>query len=93
MIKLSGNFEVDDTFVQEFVRVYSIEDILPMIYELDISYTSMSKVGAYALLEFFSTHHNYSLRRLNLAYTKLSEHRINILFDEFKRIFKGGCMF
>lgn len=93
VIKLSGNFEVDDTFVQEFVRVYSIEDILPMIYELDISYTSMSKVGAYALLEFFSTHHNYSLRRLNLAYTKLSEHRINILFDEFKRIFKGGCMF
>ena len=93
VLKLSGNFELDDVFVQEFIRICYLENVLSMIYELDISYTSMTKVGAYALLDFFDSRFNYSLRRLNISYTKLSEHRIGILFEEFKRKFKGNCMF
>lgn len=93
VLKLSGNFELDDVFVEEFIRIYSIENVLSMLYELDISYTSMTKIGAYALLDFFDSSSTYSLRRLNISYTKLSEHRIGILFDEFKKRFKGNCMF
>lgn len=92
VLKLSGNYEIEDGFVTDFIRIYSIDGILPMLYELDLMYTSVTKVGAYAFLDFFNKVDVYSLRRLNLAYTKLSEHRIGILFPEFKRCFKGGVM-
>lgn len=92
LLRLSGNYEVDDDFIKDFIRIYSVEGLLPFIYELDVSYTSVSKVGAYALLEFFDTHPYYSLRRVNLVYTKISDHRADILFQEFKKRFKGGCM-
>ena len=92
LLRLSGNYEIDDDFIKDFIRIYSVEGLLPFIYELDVSYTNVSKVGAYALLEFFDTHQYYSLRRVNLVYTKISDHRANILFNEFKKRFKGGCM-
>lgn len=93
VLKLAGNYEIDDDFITDFVRIYSIDGILPVIYELDLMYTSVTKVGAYSLLDFFNRVQVYSLRRLNLAYTKMSEHRIGILFQEFKHGFKGGVMF
>ena len=92
-LKLSGNYDIDDEFLVQFVRIYSIEDVLPYLYELDLSYTNITKIGCYELLDFFKTHDFYSLRRLNLSYTKLSDHRVDILFDEFRRVFKGGCSF
>ena len=92
LLRLSGNYEVDDDFLKDFIRIYSVEGLLPFIYELDVSYTSVSKVGAYALLDFFDNHDYYSLRRINLVYTKISEHRAEILFHEFKKRFRGGCM-
>lgn len=92
-LKLSGNYDIDDEFLVQFVRIYSIEDILPYLYQLDLSYTNITKIGCYELLDFFKTHDFYSLRRLNLSYTKLSDHRVDILFDEFRRVFKGGCSF
>lgn len=92
VLKLSGNYEIDDDFVADFIRIYSIDGILPMIYELDLMYTSVTKVGAYLFLDFFEQVDVYSLRRLNLAYTKMSEHRIGILFEEFRDKFKGGVM-
>ena len=76
-----------------FIQVYGVKGILPFLYELDLSYTSITKVGCYELLDFFKNHESYSLRRLNLSYTKLSEHRVGLLFGEFKQYFRGGCMF
>lgn len=92
-LKLSGNFAIDDAFMSRFIEVYSIEGVLSFLYELDLSYTNITKVGCYELLEFFKSRDQYSLRRLNLGYTRLSANRINILFGEFKQHFKGGCMF
>ena len=92
-LKLSGNYNIDDMFMTRFLQVYAVEGLLPFLYELDLSYTNITKVGCYELLEFFKTHESYSLRRLNLSYTKLSEHRVGILFKDFKQNFRGGCMF
>ena len=92
-LKLSGNYNIDDMFMTRFLQVYAVEGLLPFLYELDLSYTNITKVGCYELLEFFKTHESYSLRRLNLSYTKLSEHRVGILFKDFKQYFRGGCMF
>ena len=92
-LKLSGNFAIDDAFMSHFIEIYSIDGVLPFLYELDLSYTNITKVGCYELLEFFKSREKYSLRRLNLGYTKLSDNRVNILFGEYKRYFKGGCMF
>ena len=92
-LKLSGNYNIDDQFMTHFIQVYGVKGILPFLYELDLSYTSITKVGCYELLDFFKNHESYSLRRLNLSYTKLSEHRVGLLFGEFKQYFRGGCMF
>lgn len=91
-LRLSGNQGVDDDFVEVFLQTYMQDGVLPILYELDMSYTGITKVGANLFLEFFSKHEDYSLRLLNLSYLQISDSRIDAIHDEFRRVFKGSCI-
>lgn len=91
-LRLSGNHDVDDVFVEDFLRVYAMDGILPYLYEVDLSYTGITKIGATTWLRFFEKEDNYSLRLLNLSYISLSSHQMNHLHRDFRRVFKGGCL-
>ena len=91
-LRLSGNQCVDDDFVEVFLEMYGQLDVLPILYELDMSYTSITKAGANLFLEFFTEQEDYSLRLLNLSYLQIPDSRIDAIHDEFRRVFKGSCI-
>lgn len=91
-LRLSGNQSVDDGFVDVFLQVYAHDGVLPILYELDMSYTSITKVGAGLFLEFFTEQEDYSLRLLNLSYLQIPDSRISAIHNEFRRVFKGSCI-
>ena len=90
-IRLSGNTAVDDTFVKSFISIYEKKGCLPHLFELDLAYTPITKVGAMAWVHFFEKHTEYTLRVLHLAYTDLSARRIELLHRAFYRYFIGSC--
>ena len=90
-IRLSGNTAVDDAFVKSFIAIYEKKGCLPHLFELDLSYTPITKVGAMAWVRFFEKHAEYTLRVLQLAYTDLSARRIEFLHRAFYRCFIGSC--
>ena len=91
-LRLSGNHDVDDIFVEDFLRVYAMDGILPFLYDVDLSYTGITKIGVNSWLHFFEEHDSYSLRLLNLAYLSMSSHQVNHFHRAFRRVFKGGCL-
>ena len=91
-IRLSGNHCVDDDFVGVFLEMYGQSGVLPILYELDMSYTGITKVGTNLFLEFFREQEDYSLRLLNLSYLQIPDSRIGAIHDEFRRVFKGSCI-
>ena len=90
-IRLSGNTAVDDAFVKSFIAIYEKKGCLPHLFELDLAYTPITKVGAMAWVHFFEKHTEYTLRVLQLAYTDLSARRIEYLHRAFYRCFIGSC--
>ena len=91
-LRLSGNQCVDDDFVEVFLEMYGQADVLPILYELDMSYTNITKAGANLFLEFFTEQEDYSLRLLNLSYVQIPDSRIGAIHDELRRVFKGSCI-
>lgn len=91
-LRLSGNRHVDDLFVTEFLTIYKMDGVLPLLCELDLSYTEITKTGASAFLDFFAETSDYSLRILNLAYMQIPESRVEAIHNEFRRIFRGHCL-
>lgn len=90
-LRLSGNHDVDDVFVRDFIDVYEA-GYLSHLEKLDLSYTAISKKGAYAFLSFFQRASEYSLALLNICYTSIPRKREQQILREFRRVFKGGCV-
>ena len=82
---------MDDAFVRDFIDVYEA-GYLSHLEKLDLSYTAISKKGAYAFLSFFQRASEYSLSMLNICYTSIPRKREQQILREFRRVFKGGCV-
>ena len=65
---------------------------MPCLLKLDLSYTGITKRGAYEFVSFFQSASSYSLTYLNIAYSDIPPSREKQILSDFSRVFKGRCI-
>lgn len=91
LLRLSGNHDVDDVFIRDFLDVFG-KGRMPCLLKLDLSYTGITKRGAYEFVSFFQSASSYSLTSLNIAYSDIPPSREKQILSDFCRVFKGRCI-
>ena len=91
LLRLSGNHDVDDVFIRDFLDVLG-KGRMPCLLKLDLSYTGITKRGAYEFVSFFQSASSYSLTYLNIAYSDIPPSREKQILSDFSRVFKGRCI-
>ena len=91
LLRLSGNHDVDDVFIRDFLDVFG-KGRMPCLWKLDLSYTGITKRGAYEFVSFFQSALSYSLTSLNIAYSDIPPSREKQILSDFSRVFKGRCI-
>ena len=91
LLRLSGNHDIDDMFICSLLDTLGMGR-MPCLHKLDLSYTGITKRGAYHFVSFFQNASSYSLRSLNLSYADIPPSCEKRILSEFCRVFKGHCV-
>lgn len=89
VLRVNGNSELNDSFVEHFLSVYEHRSVLGNLYELDLSYSSVTVTGGELFIEYFASHPDCRLQRLDMTYCQFDKHEKKMLSQKFKDVYNG----
>lgn len=90
-LRLDGNGEVDDEFVERFLEVYGRPNTLTNLSRLDLAYTQIGVEGVMMFVQFFRENPNTKLYALDLSSIGLHSEQRNELKQLMKDVWVGHC--
>lgn len=92
-LRLDGNGEIDNAFVERFLKTYSRPNVLSTLGRLDLGYTQIDYDGVRKLGEFFKEHPRSSLYAIDLNSIDLHSEERHQLKEYMKEVWSGHVSF